>query len=119
MKSNPDIFLLYEYMKRVSFTVRIKVILDEPADAKLLNQAAQEAIRRFPYFAVSPGLDEGENIVLRPNANPIAVLPGENARLVLGSDKAGGHLFAITWRDRSIWFNFSTVSAVPTARCSG
>ena len=47
MKSNPDIFLLYEYMKRVSFTVRIKVILDEPADAKLLNQAAQEAIKRF------------------------------------------------------------------------
>ena len=50
MKSNPDIFLLYEYMKRVSFTVRIKVILNEPADAKLLNQAAQEAIKRFPYF---------------------------------------------------------------------
>ena len=115
MKHKPDVYLLY----KIAYTVRIKVTLRESVDSTMLNQAAQEAIRRFPYFAVSPGLDEGENIVLRPNANPIAVLPGENARLVLGSDKAGGHLFAITWRDRSIWFNFSTVSAVPTARCSG
>ena len=107
MKHNPDIYLLYEYMKKIAYTVRIKVTLREPVDSTMLNQAAQEAIRRFPYFAVSPGLDKGENIVLRPNANPIAVLPEENARLVLGSDKVGGHLFAITWRDRSIWFNFS------------
>lgn len=64
MISNPDIFLLYEYMKRVSFTVHIKVILDEPADAKLLNQAAQEAIKRFPYFSVCLGLDTHGNYTL-------------------------------------------------------
>lgn len=90
MKHKPDVYLLY----KIAYTVRIKVTLREPVDSTMLNQAAQEAIRRFPYFAVSPGLDEGENIVLRPNANPIAVLPEENARLVLGSETSVCHHLA-------------------------
>jgi len=48
MKHNPDIYLLYEYMKKIAYTVRIKVTLREPVDSTMLNQAAQEAIRRFP-----------------------------------------------------------------------
>ena len=32
MKTNPDIYLLYEYMKKIPFTVRIKVVLDAPVD---------------------------------------------------------------------------------------
>ena len=107
MKSNPDIFLLYEYMKRVSFTVRIKVILDEPADAKLLNQAAQEAIKRFPYFSVCLGLDTHGNYTLSPNDRPLPVLPEEDSRLMLGSEKTNGHLFAITWRDDTVYFNWA------------
>jgi len=29
MKHNPDIYLLYEYMKKIAYTVRIKVTLRE------------------------------------------------------------------------------------------
>ena len=49
---NPDTHLLYEYMNKLPFTVRMKIRLDEPVDATLLNEAAQEAIVRFPYFSV-------------------------------------------------------------------
>ena len=47
MKTNPDIYLLYEYMKKIPFTVRIKVVLDAPVDEGRLKEAAREAIRRF------------------------------------------------------------------------
>ena len=110
MKSNPDIFLLYEYMKRVSFTVRIKVILDEPADAKLLNQAAQEAIKRFPYFSVCLGLDTHGNYTLSPNPylNPAVDIPigdalrsfielGQTLVLQLCTGRTFGHLVQDTF----------------------
>lgn len=107
MANNPDVYLLYEYMKKNAFTVRVKVILTEAVDEKLLTVAAGEAITRFPYFSVSVGLDEGENYVLLPNDRPIAVLPEKDERLVLGSEEVGGHLFAITWKENNIWFNFA------------
>ena len=58
MEKNPDAYLLYEYMKKIAYTVRMKVTLDEGIDASLLNQAAQEAISRLPYFSLRPALDE-------------------------------------------------------------
>ena len=102
-----DTYLLYEYMKKISYTVRILVKLKENVDSGLLNEAAQEAITRFPYFAVKVRVDEGGSFVFDHNDNPIPVLPEENKRLMLGSDKTGGHLFAITYRDNCVWFNFS------------
>ena len=43
---NPDVYLLYEYSAKTSFTVRMKFILDEPIDGALLKEAAQEPIAR-------------------------------------------------------------------------
>ncbi|MBR3538587.1 MAG: hypothetical protein IKN79_05885 [Eubacterium sp.] len=107
MFRNPDTYLLYEYMEKLPFTARIKVCLDDTVDRKLLKDAAQEAISRFPYFSVKIGLDEGQNYILEHNDNPIAVIPEKDMRLTLGSDDVNGHLFAITYRDNCIWFNFS------------
>ena len=107
MNHNTDIYLLYEYMKKVPFTVRMKVILDAPVDAPLLMKAAQEAIGRFPYFSVKVGLDEGQNYTLEHNDRPVAVLPEKDESLTLGSEAVNGHLVAITWRDNCVWFNYS------------
>lgn len=107
MSKNPDIYLLYEYMEKLPFTVRVKVQLDAPIDEKLLDRAAQEAIERYPYFKVQVGLDKDQNYTLTHNVRPIAVLPEEDRRLVLGSEEVNRHLFAITYRDDCIWFNFS------------
>lgn len=107
MSKNPDIYLLYEYMEKISYTVRIKVQLDSVIDASMLNEAAQEAIGRLPYFSVEVGLDEGQNYTLTHNDRPIPVLPEKDERLVLGSEAVNRHLFAITYRDDCVWFNFS------------
>ncbi len=94
-------------MDKLPFTIRIKVCLDEAADVRLLNESAQEAFGRFPYYRVQVDLDEGQNYVLKPNDRPIAVLPEKDMRIVLGSDEVNGHLFAITYKDDTIWFNCS------------
>lgn len=107
MSNNPDSYLLYEYMEKLPFTVRFKVQLDAPIDAGLLDKAAQEAVKRFPYFSVKVGLDEGQNYTLIHNVRPIAVLPEKDERLVLGSEEVNRHLVALTYRDDCIWFNFS------------
>ncbi|MBQ1310486.1 MAG: hypothetical protein IIY55_01460 [Blautia sp.] len=107
MAGNPDVYLLYEYMKKNAFTVRVKVELSEPVEENLLKQAAQEAMTRFPYYSVRVGLDEGENYILLPNDRPVPVLPEKNERLLLGSEELAGHLFALTWKGESIWFNWA------------
>ena len=107
MTNNPDVYLLYEYRKKNAFTVRIKVTLSEPVDEALLTQAAEEAMTRFPYYSKKVALDEGENYVLLPNDRKIKVLPEKDERLVLGSEETAEHLFAITWRDNDIWFNWA------------
>ena len=103
MKRNPDTYLLYEYMEKVPFTVRMKVCLDAPVDRKRLRIAAQEAISRFPYFSVKIGLDKEQNYILEHNDKPIAVIPEKDQRIDLGSDYVNEHLFAITYRDNCIW----------------
>ncbi len=107
MNRNPDIYLLYEYMEKLPFTVRMKAVLDSQIDEAILSKAAAEAIRRFPYFSVKIGLDQDQNYTLEHNDKPIVVIPEKNERLLLGSSEVNGHLFAITYRDNCIWFNFS------------
>ena len=107
MYEKHDAYLLYEYMKKVSFTVRILVRMKEKVDAKLLKDAAQKAISRLPYFAVKIRVDEGSNFVLEHNDAPIPVLPEKEERLMLGSEAVSGHLFAITYKDNCVWFNFA------------
>lgn len=107
MGHNPDIYLLYEYMNKVSFAIRIKVHLDERVDEALLKEAAQEAFARFPYFSVQVGLDSEENYTLEHNDRPLAVLPEKNKRFLLGSEEVNKHLFVITYRDDEIWFSCS------------
>ncbi len=107
MSKYQDAYLLYEYMDKLPYAVRMKVCLDSAVDAAMLNEAAQLAILRLPYFSVKITIDEGQNYLLEHNDNPIPVLPEKDEKLVLGSEGVNGHLFAITYRDDTIWFTFS------------
>ncbi|MBQ1527041.1 MAG: hypothetical protein IIZ75_07905 [Lachnospiraceae bacterium] len=107
MTNNPDIYLLYESGKKISFTLRIKVQLDEPVDQDILKTTAQEAFERFPYYRVKVGLDPSQNYCLIPNDRPLAVLKEEDRRIVLGSEEVNDHLFVITYRNDTIWFSCS------------
>ena len=117
MATNPDVYLLYEYMKKNAFTVRVKVNMTETVDVELLKEAAAEAMTRFPYYSVRVGLDDGENYILLPNDRPIVVLPEKEERLVLGTERVRGHLFAITWKDNTKRTDNETTSTVVKRNC--
>ena len=119
MAHNPDIYLLYEYMDKLSFTFRIKVRLTEAVDADVLKEAAQKAFERFPYFRVKVGLDTGGNFTLEPNEKPIAVLPEENKRIALGSPEVNEHLLSSHTEMTVSGSAVRTLPAAPMARCSG
>lgn len=107
MNNHDDAYLLYEYMDKVTYTVRAKVRLSETIDEKLLNEAAQEAVKRLPYFSVKIGIDDNENYVIQHNDEPVPVLPEKKKKLLLGSAELHGHLFAITYFNDLVWFSFS------------
>ncbi len=107
MPNDPDTYLLYECSKKLAFTLRIKVQLDEPVDTGILNEVAQEAFGRFPYFRVKPGLDASQSYILMPNDKPLAVLPEEDRRIMLAGEEVNDHLFVITYKDDTIWFSGS------------
>ncbi len=106
MSAKEDTYLLYEYMSKLPYTVKLWVELDEKIDPQILDKAAQEAITRLPYYHVRTVI-ENSGYAFVPNENPIPVIPDENKRLMLGSEAVGGNLFAITYKDSSIAFCFS------------
>ena len=107
MSQNPDTYLLYECGKKIAFTLRIKVKLDEPIDVEILKTTAQKAFERFPYYRVQLGLDASQNYCFMPNDRPIAVIPEANRRVMLASDEVNNHLFFISYRDDTVWFSAS------------
>ncbi len=84
MNERYDTYLLYEYMKKISYTVRILVKLSEDVNPKLLHKAAQEAFGRFPYFAVKVRVGEGGNFVLDHNEHRLKPLADVDGTIVLG-----------------------------------
>lgn len=50
MSKNPDTYLLYEYMEKVPFTVRMKVCLDSKIDKELLTKGSAGGNQPFPVF---------------------------------------------------------------------
>ena len=87
MTKNPDAYLLYEYMEKIPYTVRIKVKLNEKIDGKLLYDAAQEAANRLPYFSVKVELDKEENYTIVHNDAPITVCPEDEKKGLFSARK--------------------------------
>ena len=89
------------------FTIRIRLRMKAPVNGELLSEAANRAIRRYPYFAVQLKEAEGE-ILTEPNPRPVVVYEGEKAR-PLGSDGVNRHLTAFSYEGSEISFYISHV----------
>ena len=100
-----DSYTLYELKRTSAYLVKIRVILKEPVNGAVLKTAAEQAFRRFPYYCKTVAVDRDGGFLLEPCDAPIAVLAGEKFRL--GAEEANGLLFAVTYVDRSIYFNFA------------
>ena len=90
MKHSLDTFGLYRDESIFSFVIRTRTVMKDPADRTILESAVNTAIKRYPYFAVSVGLDEDGAYTLRPNHERVVVL-GKQRRLPNPGRKEGAY----------------------------
>lgn len=84
--------MFYLCSAEMPFTIRIEVTFREPVDPAALSEAANAAVRRYPYFAVQV-VSEGGELVCKPNPRPLTVCIGSDAP-TLGSEAVNRHLLA-------------------------
>ena len=85
-------------------TFRILFRLRDMVDGNLLQQAAQSALNRYPYYAMRCCADE-EQFYLVPHHAPLAVLCTPDP-VELGGEAANGYLLAVSYWQDVVWVNF-------------
>ena len=101
-----DSYTLYEIKKRNVYSVKIRVILKEAVNGAVLKPAAEKAFKRFPYYSRTVGLNEEGAYIFDDCQMPIRVIEGDRV-ITLGTEETNGLLFAITFEDNNIFFNFA------------
>lgn len=101
-KPNP---LLYGACEDFLSSFKLVVTMCEDVDRDLLLKSVNSAMKRYPYFCVSPQKD-GDNITLRFNEAPVPVFAGDRC-VVLGTPECNGHLLAFGCEGRKIFLNVS------------
>ena len=107
MKYSVDTYKLYQSEKMFSHTVRIHVRMKNEVDLAVLDQAVNNAMKRYPYFAVRVSLDEDGGYVLLPNDKRIVVLPTGKRLPKLGSKAVNEHLVYADCEGKDIYLNIS------------
>ena len=105
MRYDFDSYLLYEVTASSLYTAKVVVELNTLVRGEVLRESAQKAFRRFPYFSRMVRTDEDGAFVLEPCEGPICVFE-EGEQVVLGTEQTNGLLFAITYGESTVYFNF-------------
>lgn len=99
----PESYLLYDR----PYNCRIRVELEDPVQGDLLSRAANQVIKRYPYFSVCVTVDDEGKYVLEPNHRPIVVSETKNDNDALGSKEVNYHMLSIDYSDNIVFFNLS------------
>lgn len=104
----PDTYLLYESRPNAlsNTNIRFALELTEDINGEILSEAANEAIRRYPYFSVRIKIRNGSYIFI-PNTLPVVVMKTKTPSAPLGSKEVNYHLNYIDYTDDTIYFNIS------------
>lgn len=107
MKFQPDSYLLYGTNRAPfpAYPIRLRVVMNDEVQPQALQQAAQSAMKRYPYFAVEVTIGSEENYELKPNGRPVVVVPSTRKSLALGSEEVNRHLIFIEYEGHDIFFN--------------
>ncbi|MBO7727907.1 MAG: hypothetical protein J6S50_05265 [Oscillospiraceae bacterium] len=106
MKYDFDSYLLYEVSRMTLYTAKVKIILNAPVIPETLLTAADKAFRRFPYYARTVRVNEEGAYELEPCSLPIVVFK-EGEPVKLGGTQTNGLLFAVSYQENTIYFNFA------------
>ena len=99
----PESYLLYDR----PYNVRIRIELKEAVDGKLLSEAADRVIKRYPYFSVCVTVNKEGKYVIEPNHRPFVVSETRTPNFALGSEEVNFHMASIDYTENIIFFNVS------------
>lgn len=97
--------LLYGANEDFFSTFTIAVTMRFSVDCKLLSEAVEKAMKRYPYFSVTPKR-QGEQLVLQFNSKPVPVFPDDRT-VTLGTEQSNGHLLTFGCKENTIFLNAS------------
>ncbi len=89
------------------FTIRLEIKLNDFIDGKVLKNAVNKSIKKFPYFAVKV-VKKGEEYVTEENSLPLVVYSGDKI-FDLGSEKVNYHMLSVYYNKDDIVFFVSHV----------
>ena len=107
MKYSKDTYRLYESEGRIATSMRLVVKMKEVIDPDILRSSVNEAIKRYPYFAIQVTIDEEGGFVLVPNNRDVVVLPVSDKPRKLGSEEVNHHLCFVEYEEDTIYFVMS------------
>ncbi|MBR5528428.1 MAG: hypothetical protein IKV97_05430 [Clostridia bacterium] len=97
--------LLYGAHEDFLSSFKLVISMRDNVEHDLLLKAVNSAMKRYPYFCVSPQKN-GDTIQLQFNESPVPVF--EDSRCaVLGTKESNGHLLAFGCEDRRIFLHVS------------
>lgn len=104
----PDSYMLYETRPNMPYNTSVRVIIEltEEVDGDILREAANTAIKRYPYFSVKIERSRTK-FTLEPNKRPIVVMKTKTPTPAFGSEEVNYHLNFIDYSDSTIYFNIS------------
>ncbi len=97
--------LLYGANEGFSSAFKLVVTMRDEVEHARLVEAVNSAMKRYPYFCVSPQKN-GECIGLQFNEAPVPVFNDDRC-VVLGTEESGGHLLAFGCEGRRIFLHAS------------
>ena len=97
--------LLYAAGNDLHCTIRVGIEMTEPVNAAVLREAADLAIKRYPFFSVML-VRKGNKYVMMSNDAPLPVTDGGRA-IPLGGSESNSHLFAIAYDGNRIYVDTS------------
>lgn len=104
---NTDEFYVYGGLNEAWAYVNTELVLKEPADPVLLQEAAREALDRMPYFKVCVVVAENpERYVLKTNSAPFCIMHADNF-LPFDSPEANGYLITVCYDACVVRMRFS------------
>lgn len=104
---NTDEFYVYGGLNEAWAYVNTKLVLKEPADPVLLQEAVRDALNRMPYFKVCVDVAENpERYVLKTNSAPFYIVHSEGF-LPFDSPDANGYLITVSYDERVVRMRFS------------
>ena len=86
---------------KCSFKAEIQ--LDEPIDSAIFEESVTMAMKRYPYYCVTLGEEDGE-YYFKENNRPIVIVNSLTA-IKLNSEESNGHFISFGYQDDRFAFN--------------